>query len=145
MRTPEAPGGGARRSTRGPVAALVALGAWTIAVPYLARPLGLAVDVAASIEVVDHVVPGLLVALAGGWLAWRGRGDPVGPAGLVASGICVLAGFWVLATHVPLLRDAADGREPWAAALWHFSTALPIISLGFFTALRSGPAEVDGA
>jgi len=124
---------------------LAALGAWTIVVPYAARPLGLEVDVASTIEVVDHVLPGVLVVLLGAWLARRSGGGPPAIGVLVASGVCALAGVWVLATHVPLLADAAAGREPWGAALWHSATAPVIIVLAFITALGSGPADDGGA
>ena len=119
---------------------LVALGALTVAIPYLGRAIGLSVDVAGRIEVIDHVVPGALVMAVGGRvlvLARRGVVRGRWPA-LVGGGICCLAGFWVLATHVPLLADAARGSAGWGSALWHFSTALPIIGVSLWLALR-GP------
>lgn len=118
--------------------ALVVLGAWTILVPYAARPLGLGVDVASRIEIVDHVVPGTIVAVLGLFLARSARRD--GAAGetlrMIAGGICFLCGFWVLATHVPLVMDAGSGREEWGAAIWHMSTAPLIVILSLFIAFR---------
>jgi len=132
----------ARRNRTG--TALLALGAWTVAIPYIARPLGLGVDVASRIEIVDHVVPGALVAGLGAWLARRPPQAP-GMADLVAAGVCFLAGFWVLATHVPLVADAARGSESWGAAVWHASTAPVIVVLTLITIFRSGPAASGGA
>lgn len=59
-----------------------------------------------------------------------GLGRPIG------GGICFLAGFWVLATHVPLIADAAHGKAAWGSALWHASTALPIVVLALWTVVR---------
>lgn len=130
-----------RTRLRSPELGLCLLGAWSAIVPYLARPLGLEVDVATKVEIVDHVVPGVLVALLGGWLTFGDRaGSPVS-RGALAAGVCALSGFWILATHVPLLADAADGREDWPAALWHSSSGPVIIVLAFVIALRSGPAD----
>ncbi len=125
-------------------AALIALGALTVAIPYLARPLGLGVDVASRIEIADHVIPGSLVAVLAIWLSARRRRGP-DVAGLVGAGACFLAGFWVLATHVPLLADAARGHESWGSAAWHSSTAPLIMVLSLSAIFRSDPAESGGA
>jgi len=121
--------------------ALALLGAWTIVVPYLAKALGLGVKVASVVEVVDHVIPGLLVAGAGGYLAVLARRGPLAgiTSALVAGGVCFLAGFWVLATHVPLLADAAGSKLPWEAAIWHSIAALPVVALACWFVLRSIP------
>jgi len=125
--------------------ALAVLGVWTIVVPYLARVLGLEVKVASRVEVVDHVVTGALVAAAGLYLVMlaRRRSLAGAPSALLAAGVCFLAGFWVLSTHVPLLADAARSRVSWGAALWHFSTALPIVLISLWCVLRSSAAEPD--
>jgi hypothetical protein len=116
---------------------LAALGAWTIVVPYLGRAIGLVVDVASSVEIVDHVLPGTLVAAIGACLAVTTYRDtqpalsrPIG------GGVCFLAGFWVLATHVPLIAQAVQGKAPWGSTIWHASTALPIVALSLWTVLR---------
>ena len=123
--------------------ALLALGALTIAIPYLGHAIGLSVDVAGRIEVIDHVLPGALVMAAGAGVLVRARRDVMRgrwPT-LVGGGISFLAGFWVLATHVPLLADAARGSAGWGAALWHFSTALPIIGVSFWLVLDASERE----
>jgi hypothetical protein len=126
-------------------AALAAIGGWTAVVPYLGRALGLEVDVPARVEVIDHVVPGAIVAAIGTGVALLARSRPVAgrlPA-LLGGGVCFLAGFWVLATHVPLVVDAVRGDESWGAALWHASTAPPIVALSMWLALEPGPQD-DG-
>jgi hypothetical protein len=120
-------------------AVLAALAAWTIVVPYLGRALGLTVDVAARVEVVDHVVPGALATAAALYLNRVARRGPLAAErfALLASGVAFLAGFWVLATHLPLLAEAADADQSWSAAIWHSATALPIVVLAFTCVLRS--------
>ena len=127
---------------RGTVA-LAALGAWTILVPYLAKPLDLEVKVSSLVEVVDHVIPGALVAGAGFYLVSlaRRRGLAGAPSALLAGAVCFLAGFWVLATHAPLLVEAGRASVSWSAALWHSSTAVPVVILALWCVLRSTPAE----
>jgi hypothetical protein len=120
---------------------LVAIGAWTVVVPYLGRALGLEVNVTALVEVVDHVIPGLLVLVAALYLrklAARGRlaGEPTA---LVASGVAFLGGFWIFATHVPLLVDAARSDLPWDAAIWHSIGGLPVAGLACWFVVRSIP------
>lgn len=99
---------------------LAAVGAWTIAVPYLARALGLVVNVPASVEIADHVIPGAIVVAAGLYLHRLARRRAVagGPLALPFAGAAFLAGCWAVATHVPLLGDAANDRVTWDAALF---------------------------
>lgn len=120
---------------------LGAIGAWNIAVPYLATALGLDVNVEDIVEVVDHAVPGAIVVAAALFLrklARRGRLAGQSTA-LIASGIAFLAGFWVLATHVPLWGDAADSAVSWEAAIWHSIASLPIVALAVWFVVRSIP------
>ncbi len=118
-------------------ATLAALGAWSIVVPALGHVLGLGVDVATRVEVVDHVVPGAVVTAAATSLTVlaRRRSLARSPPALVASGACFLAGFWMLVTHIPLVADAAQGREPWGAALWHATAATPVVILSAWCVL----------
>jgi len=122
-------------------AVLAAIGAWTAIVPYLGRALGLVVKVPARVEIVDHVIPGLLVFATALYLRrLAGRGALAeGPAAILASGVAFLAGFWVLATHVPLLADAARADVSWPAAIWHSIAALPVVVLACWFVLRSIP------
>jgi hypothetical protein len=124
-------------------AALAATGAWTVVVPYLANLLDLEVDVAARVEVVDHVVPGAVVLIASLYLVAAARRRPwaADQVALFAAGVCFLAGFWVLATHVPLLGDAADDRAGWDAAIWHSISALPIVAIALWCVLRAVPSR----
>lgn len=120
---------------------LVAVGAWTAIVPYLGPALGFDVDVSATVEVVDHVIPGAVVVAAGLYLRrLAGRRARAGERyALLAAGVSFLAGFWVFATHLPLLGDAADAAVSWEAAIWHSVAALPIAGLACWFVIRSIP------
>ncbi len=120
---------------------LAAIGAWTAIVPYLGELLGLVVNVPARVEVVDHVIPGVIVVGAG--LCLHRLAQRRALAGerfaLLAAGVCFLAGVWVLATHLPLVQDAADAAVTWEAAIWHSIAALPIVGLACWFVVRSIP------
>ncbi len=125
---------------------LAALGAWTIVIPYVGHDIGLSVDVASSVGVVDHVVPGAVVAVISSYLILLARQRPLlgrWPA-LLGGGVCFLAGFWVLATHAPLMIDAARGKAGWGATIWHTSTSLPIVGLSLWLLTRRPSAGVHG-
>lgn len=117
---------------RGRALALALLGVWTVLVPYLDSALGAEVDVAERVEIVDHVVPGALAAIVGFALLVLGRRDRLA---VIGGGVSALAGFWVLATHVPLVADAARADESWGPALWHAGTALPLLAVSVWVAL----------
>jgi hypothetical protein len=113
------------------------LGAWTIIVPYLGRAIGLEVNVASSVELIDHVVPGTLIAAIGVYLTLDAhRKAAPGWGRLILGGVSFLAGFWVLATHVPLLADAFAGKVGWGPALWHAGPSLPVVLLSLWVVLR---------
>jgi len=108
--------------------ALGALGALSIATPFLARGLGLEVDVPRRTEVVDHVVPGVVVLAASTLALFAAMRERSGLDGalLGCAAACMLSGLFELTTHVPLLADAARGDVGWDAALF-MSAAGPVI------------------
>ncbi len=108
------------RAWRGLGFTLLTLALWAIAVPYSARPLGLTVATRPIVEVVDHVVPGLVVLMVGAAATIIGR------LRLEAALLALLAALWMTGTHLPLLAQAARGEATWAAALFH---SLPGIAL----------------
>jgi hypothetical protein len=90
--------------------------------------------VEASKEVADHIIPAILVFLASivGILAGR---RPQGPGALrlIAGMAVLLAGLWMMATHIPLLlqtmRGDADAAS-WPATIYHFAPSLAVFGLG---------------
>lgn len=121
-------------------AVLGASAAWAIAVPYLGRLVGVRLDVPASVEVADHVVPGLVVLAAIVVLMTGRRRRPlVAPGDLrwsIAAAASFLAGFWIASTHLPLVVEAIGGVTPWDAALLHASAGLPVLGTGAWMLLE---------
>ena len=131
--------------------ALAVLGALSILPPYLGPVLGLELDVAAKVEVVDHVMTGVVVAVCGllaALLASRDEEVAYGAPLLALTGLCFLAGLWQTATHFPLVLDGGEPGSPWAAVLLH-STAGPVmVVLALWLTLRTptdDPAHLRAA
>lgn len=107
------------------------LSLWSITVPALGRQLGLNVEVAPSVEIADHVVPGVTGAFAAAAaLALLGRRSADSIGFLFGAGIVALSGLWMTSTHLPLVVQAARGIVPWPAAIWHSSAGPIILVLG---------------
>ncbi len=109
-------------------------GGLSVLPPYLGPALGLELDVRGTVEVVDHVLPGAVVALCGGLAAHsvrRGQGMQPSLASLTLYSTAFLAGLFQTATHVPLLFDAGEPLTPWGAVLLHgtLAPAITVIAL----------------
>ncbi|HEX9546002.1 MAG TPA: hypothetical protein VF942_01630 [Acidimicrobiales bacterium] len=79
-------------------------------------------------EVVDHVIPGLIVlTLVASGILLGAR-----PAGIMLAfgAFVTLAGLWMVDTHIGLLRQAADHEVDLVAAGFHVSTALAVFVFG---------------
>lgn len=114
-----------------PLAAIILLFAvWATVAPYAGKRLGLDVNTQSIVEVVDHVVPGLVViaVFVAALLADR---LPL-PGALIA----VLGGFWMSGTHVPLLAQAARQEVALGSALWHTLPPLAVFVLAAAAAAR---------
>ena len=107
----------------------------SIAVPYVDAPLGLDVDVATRLEVADHVIPGLIVALLA-LGAVVGRRQPDHRIVVAGTAVAFLAGLWISTTHAPLLVQAGEGSVPWDAALFHAALGPPIAVISLWRLLR---------
>jgi len=88
-------------------------------------------NVAASAEVVDHIIPAVFVVLASVVAIQAGRRTQ-GPGALrlMAGMVVVLAGLWMVATHLPLVAQATRDEAPWPATIYHTSSALAVFGLG---------------
>lgn len=122
--------------------ALIPLALWLAAIPYVAPRFGYGVDVPATLEFVDHVLPAIVMVLAASAaLALRERPSN-GLAFAVAGGLSLLAGLWALSTHVPLVAQAADGQVSWGSALFH-SAAGPVVMVVALVVLVPALRAVD--
>jgi len=105
-------------------------------------------NVAASTEVVDHIFPAIIVALSSVVAILAGR-RPQGPGAirLIAGLAVLLAGLWMMATHIPLVAEATRDEAPWPATIYHTSSALAVFGLGLLwaTVTWSEAAEAESA
>lgn len=101
-------------------------GAWAL----LPRYSGPALNTAPGVEFADHVVPGVLVigiSMVSLLVARRRDADRL----LFAAGLgVVLAGFWMVATHLPLVLQATRQQAPWAATAYHSTPSMAVLVLG---------------
>lgn len=91
-------------------------------------------SVSSSKELADHIIPAVVVLLASivGILAGR-RAQGPGALRLIAGMAVLLAGLWMMATHIPLVAQTMRGGDDaasWAATIYHFSSALATFGLG---------------
>ena len=107
---------------------------------------GPAINTSATTEVVDHIIPAILVVLCSlvGIAASR---RPQGPGALrfIAGLGVLLAGLWMIATHFPLVAQTMRGgpeAASWAATIYHSSSALAVFGLGLLWATATW-AEAD--
>ena len=105
-------------------------------------------NVEASKEVADHIVPAVAVLLASLVGMWAGR-RPQGPGAyrFMAGLAVLLAGLWMMATHLPLVFQAMRDEAPWPATIYHNSSALAVFGLGLLwaTVTWSEAGEEDPA
>ncbi len=123
--------------------ALAAVGGLSILPPYVGPAVGLELEVDPSIEVIDHVLPGL-VTIVGALLALRlaRQGAADGMPALAALAVCALAGLFQTVTHVPLVLEAGAATSPVGAVILH-STPGPVLML-LALALLLRPLPDDG-
>lgn len=82
-------------------------------------------------EVADHIIPAIVVVLASvvGVLASRRARGP-GALRFMAGMVVLLAGLWMMATHIPLLFQAMRDEAPWPATIYHNASAFAVFGLG---------------
>lgn len=100
---------------------MVPLSVAGLVAPYVSRGVGLPVPVDPKVEIVDHVIPGLVVLAVTGAVFLMRR------LSLVGTLLATLAGFWITATHLPLLLQAGRGEASRPAALIHSTGGILIL------------------
>ncbi len=119
-----------------PLVGLVA-GLWAFLPVYTGPEL----NVAQRVEIADHLIPGLVVlAACAAALALRLRATMLLLAGMAVA----LAGFWMTATHLPLVVQATDGQVAWTAAIYHTLPGLAVLGVGLVWILRPEPPPESG-
>ncbi len=126
------------------LALLGVLGAVSILPPYVGPAVGLELDVAATVEVVDHVIPGLAVVAfsAIALLLLRGGSQRDSVPLLFSVAVCMLAGLWEASSHAPLVLEAGTPEAPWGTVLMHslLGPAILILSIALLARmLAPGP------
>jgi len=108
------------------VTALV-VGGWSYLPAFSGPPLATAVRV----EFADHVVPGtVVIVIAVATLFLAPRQANAAPFLLVAGLGVLLAGFWMTATHAPLVVQAMRDQAPWGATAYHSVPGVVVFALG---------------
>ncbi len=120
--------------------ALASVAIWSIVPPYLGPLVGLELDVPSSVELIDHVLPGVL-ACAGALIALAdvraGAQDSI--RALAALGVCALAGLFQTVSHATLVLDAGGPLAPVDAVVLHASPG-PVLLLLSLWLLFAPPA-----
>ena len=121
---------------------LAAVAAWSIVPPYLGPVIGLELDVASTVEIVDHVVPGLCaVAAALIALADTRHGLTDNVRSLAALGVCALAGLFQTVSHFTLVLHAGEPQAPVAAVALHASPGPVLLVLSLWLLLHPAPGD----
>ena len=107
----------------------LAIGLWAAIAPYAG--LGPELNASARNEFADHVVPGaILIVLSSVTLLRTKRGTEGGSFPLLSGFAVLLAGLWMTATHVPLVKDARHDIVHTDVAAWHTLPGLVVMILG---------------
>lgn len=119
---------GSSASNRAAVAMTGLLVGVVATLPHLVGPR---LDTASGVEVVDHVVPGVIVLATSAAVVAAGRFVRISGTAILGAGLTVvLAGLWMTATHVPLVAQAARHEAPWGATAYHCATAAAVLAVG---------------
>jgi len=104
------------------------MSAWAVLPPYSGPKL----NTETRVEVADHVVPSIILIAASliVLLLSRQKAETAGSVSLAAGFLVVLAGLWMVATHVPLVAQANRGEVGWGATVYHFTPSLAVLVLG---------------
>ena len=109
-----------------PVVGLI-IGVWA-ALPRWVTP---AINTSDRAEFADHVVPSIvLITVSIVTLVVLQRSTGPSSVMFLAGLVLVLAGLWMVATHVPLVAQATRDEAPWPATLYHSASALTVLLFG---------------
>jgi len=93
--------------------------------------MGHIIPVPPIVEMVDHVVPGVVVLAVALFGVFAGR------IPLIAALAATLAGFWITATHVPAIRDGFRGLIDGQATVIHSVPGILILFTAGLAAIKA--------
>jgi hypothetical protein len=95
--------------------------------------------------VADHVLPALVVLGVSVWALVRGGRATEESLDMLTAGLAILlAGFWMAATHLPLVLQALRHEAPWPATIHHSTSAVVVFAYGAtWTILHWNAGEDD--
>jgi len=127
---------------------LAILGGLSITPPYLGGAVGLELEgISSTVEIVDHVVPGLLVFATAGVSSLLVRAGRIRQNSLVlaiALALCLLAGVWETTSHIPLALEGGRPESPWGAVILHSLLSPLIAGVSLWLLLRALAMEPSG-
>lgn len=117
---------------RPPVLPLIglAVGLWAMVPPYVGPKLA---NLQSRVEIADHIVPGVVLLAVSAVCVIRARRGPVTDSFPLVAGFTVaLAGLWMTATHLPLLKQAQhhEAGVRMGTAIWHTTPGVVVLVLG---------------
>jgi len=120
------------------------VGIWAVIAPYAL--LGPDLNAEAKTEFVDHVVPGALILILSAVTLVRARSSSAEDGGsfpLLAGFGILLAGLWMTATHLPLVKDAQNDHVATDIAAWHTLPGLVVLVFGGIWAAYAWSAAAE--
>lgn len=116
---------------------LVGLGVavWAALPKFVSPPL----NTDPTVELADHVIPGIVVAVASLWGVVTSRNPKLSAGPFFAAMVVLLAGLWMMATHMPLVAQAFRGDAPWAGTIYHTASAMATFGLGLLWSVTRWP------
>jgi len=97
-------------------------------VPVLVGPT---LAVTHPVELADHLIPGLVVLAVSATVLLVTRSTPLPGIAMLAAGLVItLAGLWMVATHLPLVAQAARHEAPWGATIYHSASGALVLAFG---------------
>ncbi len=111
------------------------VGVWAVIPPYL-NAFG-KLNVEHRVEITDHVIPGITILAVSvlGLLLLRSAA-PSALLLFMGGGIIALCGFWMVATHVGLVKQARQNIVPGGAVVWHSLPGVAVLLLGVAWTIR---------
>lgn len=129
------PPGVARRVT-----VLAAVAAASVLPPYVGALVGLELNVSSTLEIIDHVVPGLLALASSAlalWLVGEGRADSTLTFAALAA--CALAGLFQAVSHLGLVLDIGEAGRPAGAVVLHATPGFVLLAVSLWLLLAPQP------